>query len=85
VFDEGALVAALRARAIAGAALDVFVDEPLPAGSPFFELGNVVLSPHIGSLTTMQAQRATEVLIENLRRDLAGEPLVNVIDKETLY
>jgi len=55
VVDEAALLEALRARAIAGAALDVFRDEPLPAGHPFRTLDNVILTPHFagGSLSTL--------------------------------
>ncbi len=71
--DEGALVEALRARAIAGAALDVFRDEPLPAGHPLRTLDNVILTPHFagGSLNTL----LDEVLLVfgNVQRALAGK------------
>jgi len=85
VVDEPVLIESLRAGAIAGAALDVFAEEPLPATSPFWKMPNVLVMPHIASWTDMQATRATEVLIENLCRDLAGEPLLNLIDKKLMY
>jgi phosphoglycerate dehydrogenase-like enzyme len=85
VVDELALAAALAANKLAGAALDVFVEEPLPAESPLWALPNVLIMPHVGSWTRLQAHRACGVLLENLRRDRAGLPLVNVIDKQLLY
>ena len=85
VVDEAALIDVLRSGAIAGAALDVFAEEPLPPGSPFWEMPNVLVMPHIASATTGQAERAAGVLYENVRRDLAGWPLINLIDKNLLY
>jgi phosphoglycerate dehydrogenase-like enzyme len=85
VIDEPALLQTLQEGKIAGAGLDVFVREPLPAESLFWDLPNVLIMPHVASWTTFQAQRAAGVLIENLRRDLAGERLVNLIDKQFLY
>jgi phosphoglycerate dehydrogenase-like enzyme len=67
VVDQDALIAALRARAIAGAALDVFADEP-PAGSPLLTLDNVVVSPHLGGLSTASVvemtHRATRAVLD---------------------
>lgn len=85
VLDEEALAEALRAGRLAGAALDVFTQEPLPSESPLWALDNVLVMPHIASWTRLQAQRAAGVLQENLRRDLAGQPIVNAIDKDLLY
>jgi phosphoglycerate dehydrogenase-like enzyme len=85
VVDEAALAQALRDGALAGAALDVFAQEPLPPDSPLWTAPNTLILPHIGSWSRRQAHWATGVLLENLRRDLRGEPLVNVIDKELLY
>jgi phosphoglycerate dehydrogenase-like enzyme len=85
VVDETTLANALNAGALAGAALDVFDEEPLPRAHPLWAMPNVLIMPHVASWTTLQAQRAAGVLIENLRRDLRGLPLVNVIDKELLY
>ncbi len=83
--DEAALVAALRSRSIRGAGLDVFADEPLPASSPLWELDNVCLTPHIGGVSPRFWSRETELIIENLRRYLQEEPLLNVVDKQAGY
>jgi phosphoglycerate dehydrogenase-like enzyme len=85
VCDEDALIMALQEQRIAGAALDVFTREPLPADSPFWHLPNVFISPHISGLTTQYNQRTLTIFIENLRRYLAGETLYNVVDKERQY
>lgn len=71
--DEPALVAALRSRAIAGAALDVFQDEPLPAGHPLRTLDNVILTPDFarGSLSTMVDE--VDLIFGNLHRALRGQ------------
>jgi phosphoglycerate dehydrogenase-like enzyme len=83
--DEAALVEALRSRSIRGAGLDVFVDEPLPAISPLWELDNVCLTPHVGGVSPRFWARETELIIENLRRYLEGAPLLNVVDKQAGY
>jgi phosphoglycerate dehydrogenase-like enzyme len=81
VVDEAALIDALRAGAIRGAALDVFAEEPLPAASPLWTVGpNVILSPHISGFTQAYDERAMALFAENLRRYVAGEPLLNVVD-----
>ncbi len=85
VVDEAALIECLQARRFAGAGLDVFAEEPLPPSSPLWKMDNVLIMPHIASWTRLQAHNATEVLIENLRRDLSGEPLVNVIEKKLMF
>ena len=85
LIDEAALVAALQAGKLAAAALDVFTVEPLPAESPLWKMPNVLVTPHIASWTNNQSDRAAEVLIENLSRDLNGQPLVNVIDRSAMY
>lgn len=85
VVDEEALVAVLREGRIAGAGLDVFVHEPLPPGSPFYELPNVILTPHISAATEKYNERATALFAENLRRYLAGEPLLNLVEKQRGY
>jgi phosphoglycerate dehydrogenase-like enzyme len=83
--DEAALVEAVRAGTIGGAALDVFVQEPLPADSPLWDLERVILSPHIAAGTERYYDRATTILCENLARYLRGEPLVNVVDTSRGY
>jgi phosphoglycerate dehydrogenase-like enzyme len=75
------LVAALRAGEIAGAALDVFEQEPLPADHPLWTLPNVLLTPHTAGHGPYLDERRFEVLLDNCRRFLAGEPLRNVVDK----
>ena len=85
IVDEGALIDALRRGHIAGAALDVFEEEPLPPESPLWELPNVILSPHISGVTPHYDERATDLFAENLRRFAAGEPLLNVVSRQRGY
>jgi phosphoglycerate dehydrogenase-like enzyme len=75
------LVAALRAGEIAGAALDVFEQEPLPADHPLWTLPNVLMTPHTAGHGPYLDERRFEVLLDNARRFLAGQPLRNVVDK----
>jgi D-2-hydroxyacid dehydrogenase (NADP+) len=81
--DEPALVRALREGWIAGAGLDVFVEEPLPADSPLWDMENVIITGHYSGNTPEYNRRATDILLENLRRYQAGEPLHNLVDKRT--
>lgn len=86
VVEEDALVAALREGRLSGAALDVFEEEPLPDGSPLWEMENVIVSPH----STDDVPGLTEGLLvdlfrRNLRKYLDGEPLLNELDKRLLY
>lgn len=85
VVDEEALIRALREGRIAGAGLDVFWQEPLPPDSPLYDLSNVILTPHISGATAAYNDRATDLFAENLRRYLAGEPLLNLVDKTVGY
>ena len=85
ICDEAALLRALREKRIAGAALDVFHKEPLPPGHPFWSLPNVFISPHSSGLSSLYDERAAAVFEENLRRYLAGEPFVNIVDKAQGY
>jgi phosphoglycerate dehydrogenase-like enzyme len=85
VVDEGALVAALREGRLKGAALDVFEQEPLPPDSPLWDLPNVFVSPHSASTVAAENDRITDLFCENIHRYLAGDPLLNVLDKELLY
>ncbi len=78
--DEVALIGALREGVIAGAGLDVFEQEPLPATSPLWDLENVVITPHSSSGSEVYELRAAEVVCDNLRRFVRGEPLRNVVD-----
>lgn len=83
--DEAALAGALRSHRIAGAALDVFEHEPLPADSPLWQLENLLITPHTAGLTEKLWQRHYELFSENLRRYRAHEPLLFVVDKHKGY
>ena len=83
--DEGALVEALEKGWIAGAGLDVFEVEPLPADSPLWKMDNVILSPHVAGFTPSYDRRAIEVFTRNLRRYLDGRPLLNLVNRERGY
>jgi phosphoglycerate dehydrogenase-like enzyme len=85
VVDEPALVDALRDRRIAGAVLDVFATEPLPADSPLWTLPNVLVTPHAAALSARENERITELFTDNLRRYLGGEPLRNVVEPGVYY
>ncbi|MCC6443667.1 MAG: D-2-hydroxyacid dehydrogenase [Armatimonadetes bacterium] len=85
ILDEAALLDALRSGRLGGAGLDVFTEEPLPRNSPFWQLPNVLITPHTAGHSQLVEERKIALLTENLRRDLAGEPLLNVVDKERGY
>jgi phosphoglycerate dehydrogenase-like enzyme len=86
IVDLTDLAAALQAGEIAGAALDVFEAEPLPASSPLWAMGDrVILTPHVAGYSTRIAGRHLAVLLENVRRFVAGEPLTNVVDKAAWF
>jgi D-3-phosphoglycerate dehydrogenase len=82
VVVEADLVAALQSGHLAGAGLDVTEIEPLPTTSPLWELPNVIITPHVGAQAARRESDVTDFFCENLRRDLAGLPLVNLVDKE---
>lgn len=77
VVDETALIEALRAHQLGGAALDVFATEPLPADSPLWGMDNVIVSPHSASTVVDENRVLTELFVDNLRRYLEGAPLRN--------
>jgi phosphoglycerate dehydrogenase-like enzyme len=86
VVDEATLVEALQSGHLSGAALDVFEVEPLPEESPLWELDNVIVSAHTTDVVPALINAAqTDLFCENLRRYLAGEELLNVLDKRLLY
>jgi phosphoglycerate dehydrogenase-like enzyme len=78
VVDEAALVAALRERRLAGAYLDVFAQEPLPADSPLWDLPNVILTPHSAGFSDGNEQRVAAMFLDNLARWSRGEALANI-------
>jgi phosphoglycerate dehydrogenase-like enzyme len=85
VIDEPAIIQALTAKRILGAALDVFSTEPLPAGHPFFKMENVLLSPHSTDHTRDWLERAMQFFLTQFERFAKGEPLLNVVDKKRGY
>jgi phosphoglycerate dehydrogenase-like enzyme len=85
VVDLDDLTAALQTGVIAGAGLDVYEVEPLPAEHPLWDQENAILTPHVAVASPHVAPRRLEVFKENLRRFLAGEALHNVVDKRLWY
>ncbi|MDQ2998817.1 MAG: D-2-hydroxyacid dehydrogenase [Chloroflexota bacterium] len=83
--QQPALIQALSEGWIAGAGLDVFDQEPLPATSPLWELDNVIMTAHYAGLTPAYDQRALAIFLDNLKRYRDGEPLKNVVDKAAGY
>jgi phosphoglycerate dehydrogenase-like enzyme len=79
------LVAALRAGEIAGAALDVFEQEPLPADHPLWTMPGVLITPHTAGHGPYLDERRFEILLDNSRRFLGGQPLRNVVDKTNWF
>jgi phosphoglycerate dehydrogenase-like enzyme len=85
LIDEPALIAALREHKIAGAALDVFEKEPLPADSPLWDLDNLLITPHTAGMDSKLWERHYALFSENLRRYFSGLPLLGLIDKHSGY
>lgn len=85
IINEEALIRALSTGRIKGAALDVFDQEPLLAGHPFYRLENVLLSPHCADHTPDWLDNAMQFFIEQFRRFQHGQPLLNVVDKKLGY
>ncbi len=85
VIDEPALIEALQANHLAGAALDVFEQEPLPVESPLWGLPNVLVSPHSASTVEAENQRIVDLFLANLERYLDGRPLINRFERDRGY
>jgi phosphoglycerate dehydrogenase-like enzyme len=85
IIDEPALIGAMNAGRIAGAALDTFEEEPLPPESPLWRLPNVTITPHTTSGSPRMHERQIALFLENLRRFRGGEPMLNVVDKAAGY
>ena len=84
--DLADLVDAIRADEIAGAGLDVFETEPLPDGHPLWDMADrVLITPHVAGYSPRIAERHRAVLLENVRRFAAGEPLLNVVNKDEWF
>jgi phosphoglycerate dehydrogenase-like enzyme len=85
LIDERALIRALRDGPMGGAILDTFRDEPLQPSSPFYDLPNVIVTPHTSWSSSRVLDRSVELFCDNLRRFAAGEPLLNVVDPRQGY
>lgn len=81
IVDLADLTAALQAGEIAGAGLDVFEIEPLPRAHPLWRMENVILTPHCAAASPRVPERHLQTLLENLRRFVSGQPLLNIVDK----
>jgi len=79
------LIAALRSGHLAGAGLDVVAPEPVPPESPLWAMPNVLITPHVAIYGAPYRQKWEAMLLENCRRFAAGEPLLNVVDKNKWY
>ncbi len=85
LIKEKELVTALREGKIAGAALDVFEQEPLPSGSELWDMENVIITPHIAGDSRQEMARILDIFCENLTRYVSKSPLINVVDKQVGY
>ncbi len=85
LIDDRALLEALREHRIGGAALDAFREEPLPSNSPFYDLPNVIVTPHTAWSSARVLDRSIDLFCENLRRFAAGDELRNVVDPGAGY
>jgi glyoxylate/hydroxypyruvate reductase A len=85
VVDQAALTDALRSGHLGGACLDVFDQEPLPAGDPLWDMDNVIVSPHSASTVATENAALTDLFIDNLGRFVSGAPLRNVFDPARGY
>ncbi len=85
VYSMDGLIEVLTSRHLAGAGLDVTDPEPLPANHPIWKFENVVITPHIAGASDASITRVVQLLQENIRHFAAGEPLVNVVDKDKGY
>ncbi len=85
VINEADLIKALQRGRLAGAGLDVFETEPLPSTSPLWAMDNVIITPHTSGFTPHYDERAVDLFVTNLNRYLAGEALLNVVNREAGY
>lgn len=85
VVDTPALLAALRSGKVGGACLDVTDPEPLPADHPLWNTPRVIITPHVSSDADLTDERVRLLIVENVRRFGAGEPLLNVVDMKSGY
>jgi phosphoglycerate dehydrogenase-like enzyme len=85
IVDLADLTGSLQDGLIAGAALDVFETEPLPAGHPLWAMENVILTPHVAGYSTLVPERHLAVLTGNVREFVSGQPLNNIVRKDEWF
>ena len=85
VIDEVALIKALESGEIAGAGLDVFTKEPLPADAPIWDAPNVIITPHMTPALPDRTQRSIDMIVENIGRYRAGQPLLNALTEKDVF
>ena len=85
IYDMGGLVKALDEKRLAGAGVDVTDPEPLPKDHPLWKFENAIITPHIAGRSDQDAGRMVGTIQENIRRFVAGKPLINVVDKKKGY
>ncbi len=83
LIDDDALISALKSGQISQATLDVFRTEPLPADHPYWQMPNVLVTPHVAADT--RAKTASQVVVENIRRSEAGDPVLYLVDRTSGY
>ena len=83
--DQDALLHSLSTGTLGGACLDVFVEEPLPADNPLWELDNVIISPHSASTVSTENESLVDLFLENLGHWRLGEPMRNLYDPVAGY
>ncbi|MEL7500023.1 MAG: D-2-hydroxyacid dehydrogenase [Planctomycetota bacterium] len=82
VVDTSAMIDSLTTGHLGGVGIDVVNPEPLPVGSPLWEMDNVIISPHVGAQSPRRVPRTVELFIENMNRYLQGKKLLNLVDKQ---
>ena len=85
VIDQSPLLSALQSGKIAGAGLDVFETEPLPSDNPFWDLNNIILSPHCSAVHDQWEQDSFNLFLDNLQNWENGDPLFNIVDPNRGY
>jgi len=85
LINDADLIAAVKSKTIAGAVLDVFREEPLPAAHPFWKTEGILVLPHLGGGHPERGAAVAEIFVDNARRFLAGEPLKSVVDRARGY
>jgi phosphoglycerate dehydrogenase-like enzyme len=85
IVDEPALIRSLQSGHLGGLVSDVFWTEPLPPESPFWDMPNVIISPHSASTADTENAKLTDIFVDNIHRYLEGKTMRNILDKKTLY